>query len=97
VSRAGLCRGFEVLRLDGPDDDVGHLERGSRRRPRGDAELADQAAPGPFARIDDDDRGGGAAGLEQPADEGLGHVAAADEDDVAHGRQCTHRRVAGIE
>ena len=57
---------------------------GPGRRARADAELADQAAPGSLARLDDDDRGARAAALDEAADEGLRHVAAADEDDVAH-------------
>ena len=57
---------------------------GPGRRLRLDAEAADEAPARALARLDDDERGAGTARLDQAADDRLGHVAAADENDVAH-------------
>jgi hypothetical protein len=70
--------------LTGPDDDLGDLDRRPRLGSRRGAVAADQPAPRGFVGLDDDDRAAWPAGLDQAADQRLRHVAAADEDDVAH-------------
>ena len=76
---------LERLRLDRPDDDLGDLDRRPGRRPARSRRSGRRACAGRLVGLDDDDRGAGAAGLDQAADQRLRHVAAADEDDVAHG------------
>ena len=81
---ARVCRGrfAEGLGLDGPDDQAGAFQRRHRLFADGDLELLGQPGALLGKRLDHLDLAGGQAALEQPADDGAGHVAAADEGDV---------------
>src|SRR5690606_16674075 len=73
-----------VLGLDGHDDQIAERRR---LRCRGDRAYLPRRRQAPARRLDGVDRAqirGAEAFLQQPADDGLRHVAAPDEGDEAH-------------
>ena len=73
----------EQLRLDGPDDGAGAAEALVARGLRRHAEFGGELAALRLVRLHHPHLPGGRAGAQQPADDGAGHVAAADECDHA--------------
>ncbi len=70
---------LEELRLDGPHDERGLRERRVGRRDGPDAVRAAQPLALFAEGLDDHDRCAAAPAGDKPADDGAGHVAAADE------------------
>ena len=81
VGDGGSGRVLEGLGLDGPDHQFCGLQRSGCGRQRVDTEFGFQRIAGCLERLDHGDAGSGQALGKQAADEGTGHVAAADEGD----------------
>ena len=77
-------RGLHLLRLDREHEHVADERRVVEGLDRTHAEALRERAARHLAELDDLEVGGGEAALEHAADEGGGHVAAAEEGDL-HG------------
>jgi diguanylate cyclase (GGDEF)-like protein len=79
VGAGGRCGLLEDLRFHGPDHHVGALQHRPGRFERDDAEVALQHRTLVGVGFEHEDVGGRFAALEEAADDGAGHVAAAYE------------------